>query len=228
MKSNPQSGNAVIWALIAIALFAALSATIMSGSRTSTAIMSNEEARSYAKQIIAYGNDLQATIQRLKLRGCDPTEISFENSYDANYTNPNAPPNKKCHVFDRNGGNIEWNQSNILINGPYFMGITEITGLGDASTSELIFFAEVNQSICEEINTLLGGTATPEDDAVSGTAYTVNAAKFKGTYTDSTGVIADSSSWRAGKNAACILRGDYDSGFSVADQYQYYHALLIR
>ena len=228
MKTNPQSGNAVVWALIAIALFAALTATIMSNSRNSTAIMSDEEARSYAKQVLAYGNDVKAGVQRLKLRGCDPTEISFESSHDSNYVNPNAPGNKKCHVFDVNGANVGWESSSVLKHGPYFMGIAEITGAGDPGISELILFAEVDQSVCKEINKLLGGVETPETDDISGVAYTQNASKFKGSYVDSTGEIADTTAWREGKTAGCIFRDDYSTGFSLTDEYQFYQALLVR
>lgn len=108
--TNRQSekGNAIIWILIAVGLFAALNYAFTSSSRTSTSLLNDSEAKAYASQIIAYGNEVKSAVKRLQLRGCDDTEISFENNVVAGYTNPNAPANKSCHVFDLAGGGLTW------------------------------------------------------------------------------------------------------------------------
>ncbi len=107
MEINSQSGNAVLWALMAIALFGALTAAIMTGSRSSIKIMSDEEAQAQAYASQEYTNTVNAALKRLKLRGCEDSEISYETP-KGNNPNPLAPANEKCHVYRLNGGQVEF------------------------------------------------------------------------------------------------------------------------
>lgn len=93
--------------LLAIGLFAAVGFTMMQGSRTSTSIVTDEQAKIYANQVISYGNQLKAAVKRLLLRGCKDTEISFANTVATGYTNTNNPPDS-CKVFHVKGGGLNW------------------------------------------------------------------------------------------------------------------------
>jgi len=108
-QKNTQNGNAIAMILVAVALFAALGYAFSNTSRTSNRFLSDEEAKAYANQIISYGNEVRQAVKRLTLRGCSDTEISFENNVVSGYTNPNAPTDKSCHVFDIAGGGINYN-----------------------------------------------------------------------------------------------------------------------
>ncbi len=108
MNKESQNGNAIILILLAVGLFAALGYAFTNTSRTSTVFLSDETAKSYANQIIAYGSDVQSAVKRLQLRGCGDNEISFENNIAAGYTNPNAPSDNSCHVYDVAGGGLTY------------------------------------------------------------------------------------------------------------------------
>lgn len=224
---NSQTGSAIIWILIAVTLFAAIGVVMMRGTIGSTSTVSDEQAKIYAQQVIAYGNDIKAAIKRLQLRGCADTEISFQNDIDANYTNNNAPTDKSCHVFHPNGGGLSFvDNKNVILHNPYFMGNSYIVGVG-TSESELIMYGEVDKATCIQINKILhGNTDEPIYDHIGSVAYWNNPAKFKGTYS-AAGTIAETSSWRDGLTDACIFRDDY-SGSGYDDDYQFYFTLIAR
>ncbi len=96
-------------------MFAALTYAVMQSSRTSTSMLSGEQARLAAQEIISYGDAIQKAVQTLRLRGCTMQEISF---YDANqnqrqtggshldHYNSLSPADGSCSVFDMNGGKV--------------------------------------------------------------------------------------------------------------------------
>lgn len=160
---NPEQGSAIIWILIAVALFAALNFAFNSGSRTSTSVLDDAEASAYANQIIAYGNEVKAAVKRLQLRGCSDTEISFENNVLAGYTNPNAPTNKSCHVFDIAGGGLNHspplnafkgpsaNSYSSIVNGIVVTGAGSDCGTPECTDLVLVFRLSSNSSSATEI-----------------------------------------------------------------------------
>ena len=110
-----QNGNALFLILIAVALFAALSYAITSSSRDSGSI-SKEQASLDAAQIATYFSSIQHAIQTLVLTGCSDQQISLatDNYVRADYpspiipvgSNPYAPTDGSCSVFDPAGGNV--------------------------------------------------------------------------------------------------------------------------
>ena len=246
MKTNPQSGNAVVWALIAIALFAALTAALMSSSRNSTAIMSNEEARSYAKQIIAYGNDYKTAVQRLKFRGCGETKITFETPDSPDdYTNTNAPTSKKCHIFDSNGGNLIYEPlPDAWLDGqgtgsfygyPAFL-MSCANGVGTdpgncntaadaADSGDLVLFVPwISASICEKINAQLYGDSTIPVD-LSNAFW--SSSLFKGRFNIGGAPINYSNTSYDGRVSGCFT-GDGAGTAMPSGRYAYYQVLLAR
>ena len=174
LRLHKDSGNAVIWALLAVALFAMLGAAVMSGSRSSTNIVSGEEARAYARQIIAYGNDVKGAVQRLKFRGCDDNEISFENDvYFGSTSNPRAPENRRCHVFAIEGGGLKyWAPSEKMLSDTSvlptsnhtqfrgytaFIGASAITDYGSNDSAEILMVIPwLDSNICMMLNEMNG------------------------------------------------------------------------
>ena len=176
-QNNKEAGSAIIWILMAVALFAALNFAFNSSTRTSTSTLDDAAATAYANQIIAYGNEVKNAVKRLTLRGCIATEISFDN--DAwtridetikNHSagdNPNAPTDKSCHVFSENGGQIEAKfLSNVGISTNGLPPIAYKPGsskafyavIDDIGTSEAELALHINlitNQICKKINNIL-------------------------------------------------------------------------
>lgn len=109
MKIDKEKGNVLFIILIAVILLGALTFTFTQSNRGSTSIITDAQADAYATRIIAYANDVKAAVKRLSLRGCAPDEISFENSfYPTSTVNPRSPATKECHIFDSNGGGLQY------------------------------------------------------------------------------------------------------------------------
>ena len=107
-----QRGSAIVWILIMVALFAALTYTMSEGSRTGESQLGDQQAGLAATEILDYGRNIKNAVQQLLINGCSDTEISFENDVVAGYTNANAPTDKSCHVFHPNGGGMRYQGPN--------------------------------------------------------------------------------------------------------------------
>lgn len=237
MNRNSQKGNAVIWILIAIALFAALGYAFTSSSRTNTSFLDVEKASSYAKQVIAAGNEIKASVKRLELRGCSDTEISFENNVVGGYNNPNAPTNESCHIYALAGGGIQYqNPPTVIFDSASSGGETysenvfsgENTGpnIGTAATDDLIYFVHfLQKDICVAINSLLGIDNPGGDPPDEGSGICAgNNEKFDGSY--STGACGiDVLPEYDGKSAACIKTV---VGAGSDASYSFYNVLIRR
>lgn len=113
---NAQQGSVFVYILLAIALLGGLTYAVSRGNRTNTNALTAEQAKLAAQEIIEYGNVVAAAVQKLRLRGCADTEISFENSFSSdNYTNPNAPTDESCHVFSPIGAQINFKSTPVAI-----------------------------------------------------------------------------------------------------------------
>ncbi|MFA5592904.1 MAG: hypothetical protein WC989_06295 [Micavibrio sp.] len=107
VRGHGQSGGVLVWILIAVALFAALSYAMMRDGGTGTAArtMTDAQARLLASEIISYGNAVRQAVQKLEIRGCTDLQISFENSVVAGYENGT---DTICQVFHPAGGGLGW------------------------------------------------------------------------------------------------------------------------
>ncbi len=105
---NLQRGIAIAPILFVVAILAVLAMAIAAGSGAFNGDTSAVKAKAQATAILEYANEVKFAIDRLLAKGCKDTEISFENPFVSGYTNPNAPSDKSCHVFDVDGGGIVW------------------------------------------------------------------------------------------------------------------------
>lgn len=212
IKSS-EKGNVLFYILIAVALLAALSFAVSQSGRGNVNKLSEDKARIYATDMIEYGNIIASAVGQLRLRGCSKNEINFENNISAGYTNPNAPADKSCDVFNINGGGVVYKRppeamtlSGNAIN-YYFNAQNEIKNIGTtcaASTcSDLLLLSQsINQESCIAINELLDITNPSGIPPVS--PINLSTPKFTGTfgYDETMGDIA-SDTVIAGKKSGC-------------------------
>ena len=101
-----EQGSAIIWVLVMVVLFAALTLAVSDGSRTGTTQISDKQAELAAVEILDYARNIKNAVHQLQINGCSDTEISFENAIVSGYSNPNSPSDKSCDVFNGNGGGM--------------------------------------------------------------------------------------------------------------------------
>lgn len=215
-NTNTQSGNVFIYIFLAIALFGALTFALSQGTRSGASSLTEEQASIAANEILAYSDLISQTIQKLKLRGCTDTEISFENSFDSNYDNPNSPTDGRCGVFDVNGGALNWKEIPENARDTSFKGTDTkygqviytdefcIPGLGSATfgcafsgnssdKSLAIGFSYIRKEVCMALNRLLNLPDDPggEDVWIDQNSIILDN-RFHGTYTTSTAGMPDS------------------------------------
>ena len=194
-KHSFQSGNAMIFILIGIVLFSALTFTFTRNSRSPSSI-SSEDARLYAQQIISYAEKINGAVQNIMLQnGCSGTRVSFKNTSVAGYEHAPVSP-QKCGVFNSTVGggmNFESPPSGALtVAGNYlFTGNVCVDNVGtgpyascssDSLKNEelLLILPFVNVEVCKSINRLLSNSATIPQEATGG----YDSTKFTGTYAD--------------------------------------------
>jgi hypothetical protein len=208
-----ESGGALVYIFIGVILFGALAFSFAKGIRTSgTGDIDEKTAKLVATDLIGYANTVASAVSRLQTDGCSETEISFENPYVAGYTNPNAPVDKHCHVFDPAGGNVQhlsidtdWLDSAYSANtiyGDFYVPVgrvcvqdigtgTSATGCTDASQNDIIFVIPyLKREICLAVDNLLGITLNagePPQDAAS--SWSAGNTKFTGSFGAPLGII---------------------------------------
>lgn len=241
-----EKGSIVVWLLVGVLLLAALSVVMMQGSRTSQVSLTSEEAKTYAKMIIAQGEEVKATIKRMQFRGVKDTDFDFGNTVygrmDGNLLNsPNHNPNcltDTCRVFSVSGGGLQPSMINstayavydpamqapgstFMIKGSWFPMYASLHGVG-TPVSELVYYnAYIKREVCMAINDLLGipnpNNRPPSFTAGSGAFY-LSGAPFP-TYTPALNEIPI----LHGKTAFCYtLAGGNEHNF-----YNYAIALII-
>lgn len=239
---NSQSGNAMFYILIAIALLVALSYAVSQGSRGSVTSMSRDRARLFAGEIIAYGDAVAQAAQILRLRGVTPQTLNFNTAGLTGYNNPACGAAESCAIYNPAGGAVnytkppvDWLQSDFAAQAEYqnafITGATCVPQVGTGTATcasdgvdneELVLFVPfVKPEICKEINDLLG-IANPSDaPPVQGSCPW--ATKFTGSF--AAGQII-SAPGMTGQTAGCFRA---DSGCAtMPDSYHFYQVLVAR
>lgn len=106
MKTNRERGNALIYVLIAIALFAALSMTL--GRQTDTGEASNlsdDKAELYATQLISYAAQAKSVIDQMIFSNTDIDDLDFVLPGEAAY-DTGAMTDKIKRVYHPDGGGL--------------------------------------------------------------------------------------------------------------------------
>jgi hypothetical protein len=164
---NHQSGSAFFFLFIALALFAGLSFVFLQGTQNSSAMLNQEQIKNSARQIIAYGNDVDRGAKRLLLRGCVAETMEFESA------NSSSPADKRCSLFHANGaGLLLMKAPNNTLSDPASAAtqtvLLKIDGVGDSAKTDIVLrMTHLRPEICQQINADLLATdltaAPPED-----------------------------------------------------------------
>lgn len=245
MKFSSSSGIALGPILFIIAILAVLAAAIAAGSGGFNADTNNESAKSLAQTIINQADQVSMAVQKVRMdNGCDDTQINFVNGIVSGYTNPNAPSDGSCNVFDPRGGGIIWQTPPPQINQQY-----DINGYNDTrapansptggaaevnATFDIIMFLPfVPLKVCQQLNKLLfGSTQIPTSACINASA------KFAGGFSWYCHYIVDGGTVNSttfgdkvpAPMSACVLAtGTWAAApVSLAGNYFFYRDLVYR
>lgn len=240
----------MIYILVAIILFAALSYTVSGMMRGGNSDMIGEErAKILGGEILDYGRVLRQAVQNLRIsNGCSETDLSFENNILLQYTNTTNPPDR-CKIFHPSGGDInyivpnpEWldaEHSAELYYNEWFITSVCAPSMPYAELGQrcegspfhdlVVLMPYIKQEICEQINALSSIEGIPQDaHKVGQRGY------FTGSYgTDGAqhqhNAIIDAADLLVGKKSGCI-QSTFPPAYSLGANtpYIYYQVLLER
>jgi hypothetical protein len=243
-----ERGSVIIWILVCVAMFAALSFTVANMMRGGGAGMTKELLRSHAAEIISYGEGIRRAVQTVRVSGINLSAVSFENDFVSGYENANCGDDT-CRIFMPAGGgvsyvepNIEW--IDISKDGEEYyrewhiapdscipdVGTGDATCGGDTVDNEelTLFMPYIKQSLCVEINRQAGITNTngapPQDAGCPWTTATQQ--RFIGTFVDAQSVTSAPPEILAGRQNGCFRMGA--CGTYPANVYVYYQVLVAR
>lgn len=199
---NNQGGSVLLWILIAVVLLAGLTTAMNQGSRTSTGVVSDQQARLMATEIIQYGGTVRQAVNNLLLRGCSQDDLNFANDKWKRVNgqlivtpNPNAPPNGSCDVFSPNGGGVSahsFPQASLSSSGlpsaawEPGSGATwryDFAGVGSTQSDLALYTSFVRKEVCMEINKMMGINLSyipQEGNLAEDSAYYYDIPEFKG------------------------------------------------
>lgn len=226
-------GSVFIFIIIAIVLFGALGMTFARSASKGTGNLSGYRAKQYAMEMTSYAGLIMQSLEKLRMKGCALSQISFDGTPTKPWTtivNPNSPTDFSCHIFHDNGGKItpidstgkNYIDYSLPELSPYwfyaFSGSMKIAGIGSdtpATGYDLVLrHAGIKDEVCRQINNLSGipnpPTGTPDGQGVGGAFY-------KGQGFSSVGAVAaltrtlDGSS--VGFSYGCFRRSHGDNHF---------------
>lgn len=178
MRSS-ERGNAVIFILLGIALFAALAYTFMRGAQQGQGNLTAGQTRLLAQEMINEANNIQRAVNRLLSRGCSENDLNFYTVENPLPLNPDAPVDGRCDIFGSTGGGLTINmfEGHVLNIQPSSQ--VHVTGTATTAGDLSYYYRGVSDQLCIELNRQLGlddaGTI-PED------ASNVVGGAFVGTY----------------------------------------------
>lgn len=224
-----ESGNALWFILLAIALLAALTVTITRGSDTSEQSGDVERQRVLASDTLRYAKSVEQAIEQMRQRGVSESDISFENSFVGGYApHINCVADNGCKVFHVEGGGITFRSANTLVSGEswLFTGADSVAGVGEDGTGAtssfdnelLMMLPDVSEGVCGRINTELGIAGIPQDATKADVGT-----KFTGSFPN--GQVIEN---MGGEKTGCFEGTQDDGGASIAGKYYFYHTLIQR
>ncbi len=200
MKTNKERfahehGNALIYVLIAIALFAALSFTLARQSDTGEGgTLSDEKAELYATQMISYAAQTKSVIDQMLFSGTDIDDLDFMDPSDSDF-NAGTQLARAHRVYHPEGGGLikgrlppEAVDQNIGTPeaGWYLGRFNNFEWTKSANDDVILVAYQISRQLCEKLNEKVNGsTSIPVlTDSIMETM--IDASYFSGANTDLT------------------------------------------
>lgn len=162
-NKKQQAGNVFIIILIAVALFGALMFTFSRSGSQSSGNLTKQQSKIAAQEIFNYARLVESAVDRVRRNGCSENEISFENDIVTGYENTNAPSDNSCHIFESDGGRLEWENVNAnyldrsrssesAYNEWRYTGRSIFVGQASTNTDLLLYLGWLKLDLCLAIN----------------------------------------------------------------------------
>lgn len=211
-RRRAQSGNAMIYILVALVLVGALTMMLSRQNQRDGSENSTEETLSFdVTRIKSYATSAQSAYDKMIMAGSNPDEIDFSIASDASYeagTNINK-------IFHPQGGGLNPGTVDTKIftgtdNNPapgWYMGRFNNIGWSKSSAQDIILVAhQVDQAVCAKLNKDITGSSTIP--ALGGTGsiadYLIDDARHGGTNANFT---ASECALCENKLALCVSNG---------------------
>ena len=234
---NRQSGNALWFILIAIALLGLLGAMLVRTSAQTEETGQTDRLSVAASQLIRYTSSVTAAVQNMLLRGTSESEISFANDVyqecdddliQAAGHNPNCTT-EDCEIFGLGGGLQALETPSALLTddaclrwkaGSVAMNTRIVEEVGTVKADLVLEVFDLTEEACVMINRLakisMPSNEPPEDEeGIGGTDI------FTGDYAVATSTIGDDAAELQGKKTFCLHRPSDDT-------YHLYTVLIAR
>lgn len=159
-----QRGNALIYILIGVALFAALSYTFSRNASTGSTNLTNEQVTLYANQLINQAQQMEQVVQQMLMTGSTIDDIDFTKPGEAGYGT-----NAQHQVYHPSGGGMNYSipPTGHPIWDPDLSATYNRGWLSETSTNvvwtkttenDIIYtFLDLDRPICEKINEIISG-----------------------------------------------------------------------
>lgn len=217
--------------LIAVVLFAALTYAVTSSTRSGGDNVSEEKMELKISEMLQYAAMIKSAVTRVRVsNGCGETEISFADNgnmskqrngtvYD--YTNPNAPADKSCHIFHPNGGGVP---SRLIPDGitvdpasvpagymhpqSFFISSSRVSEAGtDSGTDLVLWLGRLTENSCMQVNEMLGVAAAGTVPVLD--TFDCDGTPFDGTYQTCSDPIGDDLMYKGNLSFCALTQGGY-------------------
>jgi hypothetical protein len=190
---NNQSGNALWFILLAVALLGFLTAFLSRGTSSTNQSGSIEKARIKASSLLQYTKSIENAVQKMVLNGVGENDLDFV-GINVAHNNPSCTEHT-CEVFNVNGGGIAYRSASKILGDKNFTNDwivstgNRVGGLGcdDATNScreLMLLLPGLSDTICKQINSVAGvsnpSSAPPQQQ------YIEEGVAFTGSYSDNT------------------------------------------
>jgi len=173
-QNNTEAGNALIYVLVAIVLFAALSFTLTRQTDTDEAgYLSSDQAELYASEIIAYAASAKSTVDQMMFTGSSIDDLDFILPSDAAFDT-----GSDIHkVFHPQGGGLNYralrSEQITDATGGIFVVKKNVEWTSSTATDAILSFYRLNRSICTRLIEKIDNTLhTPSSDAIIDDIFT--------------------------------------------------------
>ncbi|MFK7840505.1 MAG: hypothetical protein AB8B83_09295 [Bdellovibrionales bacterium] len=160
------SGNALIYVLIAIVLFAALSFTLSRQTDTGEAgELTDTRAELYATQLISYSAQVKSALDQMIFTRARIDELDFTDPSDAGF-NGGTQKDRSNRVFHPEGGGITKgrlpedviSQAGANPNAGWYLGRFNNVEWTNTTADDVILVAyQIDRAVCEKINEMING-----------------------------------------------------------------------